>query len=174
MKTILKEFEEIATYYIHALEGYTPEEFRRKPSAEEWSMSQLYNHLITAAFHMQIKGIEDCEQMQHPSQGEKTAAAAAIFAAGVFPPIKVKVPSKPGYTPDYSTDKEEITERLYQVIEEMRSIEERLSTIPEDSKVQHPAFGYLNAVEWFRLVPMHFTHHLRQKEAIDRFLRHTA
>lgn len=174
MKTPLQLFETTAARYIQALDTYTPEEFRRKPSAEEWSMSQLYNHLITAALHMQIKSIEDCERMQHPTAGEKTEAGNAIFAAGAFPPVKIKLPAKPGYTPDYSTDKQEVAERLCLVIEEMRSIERRLSSIPEDRKVQHPAFGYLNAAEWFQLVPMHFVHHLRQKEALDQFLGHKA
>ncbi len=166
-KDTLRTFEEVAGYYIAELDNYSPEKFRRKPSAEEWSLSQLYNHLIMAAFHMQIKAIEECELGRSVSDGEKTEAGAAVFAAGAFPPIKIKVPTRPGYTPDYSTDKQEIKERMLQVIDEMRNVERRLASIPADRKIEHPAFGCLNAVEWFQLVPMHFTHHLRQKEALE-------
>ena len=38
-------------------------------------------------------------------------------------------------------------------------------------KVKHPAFGYLNAIEWFRMNEMHFTHHKRQKKQLDKFLK---
>lgn len=167
-KDTLRTFEKVAGYYITELDNYSSEKFRSKPSEEEWSLSQLYNHLITAAFHMQMKAIEDCELGRcSVLDGEKTEVGAAVFAAGAFPPIQIKVPAKPGYTPDYSTDKQEIKERMLQVIEEMRSVEQRLASIPPDRKIEHPAFGCLNAVEWFQLVPMHFAHHLRQKEKLE-------
>ncbi|MEW5597133.1 DinB family protein, partial [Peribacillus frigoritolerans] len=45
-----------------------------------------------------------------------------------------------------------------------------LSDIPASQKVQHRRMGYLNAEEYFQLIEMHFRHHLRQKERIDRVL----
>ncbi len=44
----MKKFEELATYYIEELERYSIEQFRTKPSSEEWSLGQMYSHLIAS------------------------------------------------------------------------------------------------------------------------------
>jgi hypothetical protein len=38
-------------------------------------------------------------------------------------------------------------------------------------KTKHPALGYLAAKEWYKLIVIHFRHHLRQKKRIDLFLK---
>ncbi len=55
----MKKFEELATYYMEELEKYSIEQFRIKPSAEEWSLGQMYNHLITSTY-MQLDAITKC------------------------------------------------------------------------------------------------------------------
>jgi hypothetical protein len=52
----------------------------------------------------------------------------------------------------------------------MHETEQKLSSASEIPKTAHPAFGFLNAREWFHLIEMHFRHHLRQKKRLDRFL----
>jgi hypothetical protein len=37
-------------------------------------------------------------------------------------------------------------------------------------KTAHPAFGFLDAFEWFQLIEIHFRHHLRLKNRLDKFL----
>ncbi|PEZ09303.1 hypothetical protein CN326_02945 [Bacillus sp. AFS018417] len=169
MKTsiVLEKFEELATYYIKELEKYPLELFIQKPSDEEWSLGQMYNHLILSAFHMQIAAIEKCANQTAAIGGDKTDAGEKIYAMGAFPPIQIKVPDRPGYTPDNPTNKEDMKQSLLQLIEKMKEIGPKLSTIPGDFKVEHPRLGYLNATEWFQLIYMHFQHHLRQKERLD-------
>ena len=53
--------------------------------------------------------------------------------------------------------------------QEMKNTFENLKK-DRKGKTAHPGFSYLNASEWYRLIPMHFKHHLRQKENIDTFL----
>ncbi|WP_440603381.1 DinB family protein [Bacillus sp. GB_SG_008] len=169
MKTsiVLEKFEELATYYKKELEKYPLELLIQKPSDEEWSLGQMYNHLILSAFHMQIAAIEKCANQTAAIGGDKTDAGEKIYAMGAFPPIQIKVPAHPEYTPNNPTNKEDLKQGLLQLIERMKEIEPTLSTIPNNYKVQHPRLGYLNAEEWFELIYMHFQHHLRQKERLD-------
>ncbi|NRD79918.1 DinB family protein [Bacillus sp. BRMEA1] len=169
-KEILKQFEQVATYYIEELSKYSPNEFTRKPSEDEWSLGQMYNHLIRTALYMQLGAIEKGLNGEAHEGGEKTEAGQHVYMAGTFPPIRIKVPPQAGYTPKNPIDKNEVKEGMLQLMEKMREVEPKLINIPENRKVEHPRFGYLNAVEWFQLIQMHFRHHLLQKERIDQFL----
>jgi DinB superfamily len=169
-KEILKQFEQVATYYIEELSKYSLDEFTRKPSEDEWSLGQMYNHLINSTLYFHLKAIEQCANGTVSDSGKKTEIGESIFKEGTFPPIRVKGPDTPDFTPQNPTGKEEVKESLLQIIEKMREIEGKLFDISTSQKVQHRAMGYLNAEEYFQLIDMHFRHHLRQKERIDQFL----
>lgn len=164
---ILEKFESIATYYINELEKYSLEQFRKKPSEEEWSLGQMYNHLL-AASNMQLDAIATCTAESATLDGKKNEMGEQVYKMGAFPPIQIKVPNRPGYTPANPTDKETIQKTLLQLIEKIKELEPKLSSIPNNQKVEHPGLGYLNAVEWFQLIYMHFAHHLRQKERLEQ------
>lgn len=169
-KEILKRFEQVVTYYIEELSKYSLDEFTRKPSEDEWSLGQMYNHLIKCTLDLHLKAIEQCANGNASEGGKKTEIGESIFKEGTFPPIKVKGPDTPDFTPPNPTGKEAVKEGLLQTNEKMREIERKLSDIPASQKGQHRAMGYLNAEEYFQLIEMHFRHHLRQKERIDQFL----
>ncbi|WP_342743300.1 DinB family protein [Metabacillus halosaccharovorans] len=171
-KEILKQFEHVAKYYIEELSKYSLDEFTRKPSESEWSLGQMYNHLIKGTLYLHLKAIEQCANANANASdgGNKTEIGELIFKEGTFPPIRVKGPDTPDFTPLNPTGKKEVKEGLLQIIEKMREIERKLSDIPASQKVQHRAMGHLNAEEYFQLIEMHFRHHLRQKERIDQFL----
>lgn len=99
-------------------------------------------------------------------------SAAPCYCSAIrhLPPVKIKVPDSPEYTPTTPESTEEVKVRLQLLTAKMREIEPSVAGIPRDRKVPHPAFGYLSAIEWFQLVPMHFRHHLRQKQELDDFL----
>lgn len=164
---MLEKFESVATYYINELETYSLEQFRKKPSEEEWSLGQMYNHLL-AASNMQLDAIVKCTTDSATLDGKKTEMGEQVYKMGTFPPIQIKLPNRPGYTPENPTGKEEIKQALLQLIEKMKEIEPKLPSIPSNYKVEHPGLGYLNAVEWFQLIYMHFAHHLHQKERLEQ------
>ncbi|WP_459500656.1 DinB family protein [Bacillus sp. C1] len=164
---ILEEFESLAMYYMNELESYSLTQLSEKPSEDEWSLGQMYNHLL-AASNMQLHAIERCTTDSKAIDGHKTEMGEKVYKAGAFPPIQIKIPNRPGYTPENPTNKETITQALLQLVEKMKELEPKLSSIPSDRKVEHPGFGYLNAAEWFQLVYMHFAHHLHQKEKLDQ------
>lgn len=170
---IVKRFEEITALYLEELDRFSMEQLLHKPNAEDWSIGQLYVHLVGSARHMQLRNVELCRDASHPAvqaDGSKSEAGGAIFAQGAFPPIRIHVPPSPEYTPGQPDSKEGLAEDLRSVAARMRELEPLLAGIPSCHTVAHPRLGYLNATEWFELAEMHYRHHLRQLERLKALL----
>ncbi|HEF1902583.1 TPA: DinB family protein [Bacillus cereus] len=166
----MKKFEELATYYIEELEKYSIEQFRMKPSSEEWSLGQMYNHLI-ASTYMQLDAITKCKTETPSITNKKTDMGEKIYKLGAFPDIQIKVPGHSGYTPENPANKKEVQKQFLELITIVKNTEPTLPSTADVCKVEHPGLGYLNAAEWFQLISMHFAHHLRQKERLELKIR---
>ncbi|WP_223070173.1 DinB family protein [Paenibacillus caui] len=165
----LQRFEETANYYIRELDNFSMEQLHRQPSKDEWSLGQMYLHLINAALYMQMRNIDQCMMQSEDgtaSSAVKTKEGEAIFEQGGFPPIRIQVPPSPQYTPQQPESKEQLTQGLNAVIRRMKEIEPTLEQAPKHTTVSHPRFGALNAKEWFLLIEMHYRHHLRQMDRL--------
>jgi hypothetical protein len=174
-KQILDRFEITANFYLNEIPKYSLEQMTRKPSEDEWSLGQMYVHLVGSALFMQLRNVELCrDQETTPDSSERPEAVKAMFAAGSFPPERIRVPASPQYTPKQPDSLQEMEQGLRAVIARMRELEPTLASIPADRAVAHPRMGLLSALEWFALVEMHYRHHLLQKERIDSFLREGA
>ncbi|MBW7477159.1 DinB family protein [Paenibacillus oenotherae] len=161
----LKRLEDHVVYYLHELEGFSIEQLQRKPSEDEWSLGQMYQHLINSALHMHLRNIEQCMTQSgdaSASPAEQTKDGAAIFEQGGFPPIRIQVPASPQYTPGQPESKEQLILGLNSVVQRMKEIEPTLEKAPSNSTVSHPRFGALHAKEWYLLIEMHYRHHLLQ------------
>ncbi|PYI52954.1 DinB family protein [Paenibacillus flagellatus] len=171
-KQSLERFERIAHEYVRQLDRYDMDQLTRIPAEGEWSLGQVYVHLINAANRMQLGNVELCrtKDPDPAANAGKSERGEAAFAAGRFPPIRVRVEPSPHYTPLQPESKEQLAAALHELAGRMRDVEPTLADIPETATVPHPAFGGLNAKEWFELVEMHFRHHLLQKERLDAFL----
>lgn len=171
----LLRVEESVKQIVQELERYSMEQIIHKPSEEEWSLGQVYMHLIRSALYMQLRQIEVCRDMTvdvaGSSQQEKSQQGELVFAAGSIPPIRIKVPASPEYTPPQPASKEEIVEGMQAVLQRMEELVSAVASIPEHHKTMHPGFGYLSAKEWYMLVDMHFRHHVLQRERLAEFLR---
>ncbi|BBH23741.1 hypothetical protein Back11_50860 [Paenibacillus baekrokdamisoli] len=163
---------EIIDVYRHALQGYTIEQLQLKPSEHEWSLGQMYNHLINITVGTQLRAIEECASLgeQQPQASAKTEGGEEIFQLGGFPPVKLKGPNTPEFTPRNPETKEELVAALDQVREKVEAWSSRISDISPIPKVEHRRWGWLNAQEWFRLIGMHYRHHLMQKGELDQRL----
>ncbi|SDD78411.1 DinB superfamily protein [Paenibacillus sp. UNCCL117] len=165
----LQRLEETTKYYIQRLETFSMEQLLCKPDEEEWSIGQMYMHLIGASRHMHIRNIELCldpEGSPLTGEGEKSEAGQAVFQQGSFPPIRIRVPASPAYTPAQPERKEQLAQGLEQVLERMRELQPLVGPSAARYTVDHPRFGGLNAGEWFRLVEMHYRHHLLQLDRL--------
>ncbi len=173
----LQRFEETANHYIQELDGFSIEQLQRKPAEDEWSLGQMYQHLINSALYMQLRNIEQCLAPSEDSAAPiavKTKEGTAIFDQGGFPPIRVHVPPSPQYTPGQPESKEQLIQGLYTVIDRMKEILPQIEKGTMQNTVPHPRFGPLNAQEWFLLIEMHYRHHLLQMDRLTQFLEGSA
>jgi hypothetical protein len=172
-KQTLESFEEIASLYRQQLDRYNMDQLIRTPEEGEWSLGQMYVHLIQTTLRMQLRQIEACRESRGTGDGtvgEKTEPGKAVFDLGAFPPIRIRVAASDAYTPRQPESKEQLVDGLNEVVRRMREIEPSLEEIPAENTAPHPRLGELNAKEWFALAEMHFRHHLRQKERLDALL----
>ncbi|SEB82935.1 DinB family protein [Paenibacillus sp. GP183] len=169
----LQRFEEVKNHYIEELNGFSMEQLKRQPSENEWSIGQMYLHLINATLYMHLRNIDLCMTRSKDSivsQGEKTEAGQAIFDQGSFPSVRVHVPPSPQYTPGQPESKDQLVQGLNVVMQKMKEIEPTIENAPLQNTVSHPRLGALNAKEWFMLIEMHYRHHLLQKERLKKEL----
>lgn len=166
----LQRFEESVSRYREELSEFSLEQLTRQPSPDDWSIGQMYMHLILATQYMQLANVEKCRLGKEVTAGEKTDAGREVFLSGGFPPIRIKVPASPQYTPPQPVSKEQIEEGLNNVVTRMREVESTLEEISPVHKVEHPRFGALNASEWFLLIEMHFRHHFLQLDRLKNEL----
>jgi DinB superfamily len=167
----LKKFNQLLEKWQHSLDNYTQEELLRKPTDDAWSMGQVYVHLINATLGFHLRQVEDCLASEANADEKKTMPGRVSYFLGSFPPIKIKVPASETYTPPQPVSKEDILAKMDKMREKMAKttiILEKNTT--KSGKTKHPAMGYLDAKEWFQMIPMHFQHHLRQKSRLDKFL----
>jgi len=165
----LQEFEATVERYLLELEDLGLQQLQKKPTEGEWSIGQMYMHLIQSAQFMQLQHVDQCLAASNETfapEEEKTEQARAVFELGSFPPIRIKVPASPQYTPQQPESKEQLIEGLHSVVERMRRTEPVLSQASLQHKIAHPRFGALDAKEWFLLVEMHYRHHLLQLERL--------
>lgn len=172
---VLKSFENSVERYLAELEQFDMEQLHRKTDEEEWSIGQMYMHLIQSALFMHLPNIKQCLVHSEPSENSnkgKTELGESVFEQEQFPAIRVKVPASPQYTPKSPENKEQLIEGLHQVIAGMRDIEAVLRPSPSTDKVNHPRLGALDAQEWFLLIEMHYRHHFLQLDRLKMELDH--
>ncbi|MFD0693031.1 DinB family protein [Paenibacillus sp. GCM10027628] len=170
---VLEGFETLIHHYLEELDTFSMEQLTYKTSEDDWSLGQMYLHLINSALYMQLRNVELCRTQStdtvNSTEG-KTKAGEAVFSLGGFPPERIRVPASPQYTPGQPQSKEQIAEGLNTVLHRMNEIEPLLAEISPNHTVTHPRLGELNAREWFTLVEMHYRHHLRQKDRLKHAL----
>ncbi|MCR2804617.1 DinB family protein [Paenibacillus soyae] len=168
----LQAFEATVGRYLAELDSLEMEQLRALPNEEDWSIGQMYMHLIQSAQFMHLANVDHClagNEIVQEGAGEKTDAGKAVFELGSFPPIRIRVPASSQYTPRQPESKEQLIEGLRGVMERMRRTEIVLKQAPEENKILHPRLGALNATEWFLLIEMHYRHHLLQLERLKDF-----
>ncbi|MCY9659962.1 DinB family protein [Paenibacillus chondroitinus] len=176
----LQAFETTVGRYLIELESFDMEQLIKKPNEEEWSIGQMYMHLIQSAQFMHLHNVDQClagSAATVDAMQEKTERGKGAFELGSFPPVRIQVPASPQYTPKQPESKEQLKESFLGIVERMKNTESTLSKVPEsrkNRKILHPGFGALNANEWFLLIEMHYRHHLSQLERLKQFLGNNA
>ncbi|MDR9855744.1 DinB family protein [Paenibacillus sp. VCA1] len=169
----LQDFEATVDRYLIELERIDMESLLAKTNEEEWSIGQMFVHLIQTAQFMQLQNADHClagSGAAVTTTEDKTEIGRTVYESGSFPPVRVRVPASPQYTPHQPESKEQLIEGLRGVVERMKRTEPAVSQAPEQMKLPHPRFGPLNAKEWFLLVEMHYRHHFLQLDRLKNEL----
>ncbi|CEG28681.1 DinB family protein [Bacillus sp. B-jedd] len=155
--------------YKNELQKYSLEQLRYISEEGVWSIGQMYDHLIVVA-HEYLDNMETCAALNEVQPLGKTEFGERLFKNGGFPPIKIRLPDELNAPPNNSDSREELINRMEQVISRLSLWETKVENINPNYKVKHGGFGWLNATEWYDLVGMHFRHHLRQKDELEQRL----
>jgi len=165
------KFGVILSTYFEKLEGYSEEKFLKNPDDNSWSIGQVYMHTILANDHFFLKQAEKCLNKDETQKGRgKTIGGKLVFFINGFPNMKFKMPKAVEVPPRQPDSIASIREKLQSSLDQANAIESRLEGYDKDEKTKHPAFGYLNAKEWYRMSEMHFRHHLRQLKRIEKIV----
>ncbi|MFS0861097.1 DinB family protein [Fredinandcohnia sp. 179-A 10B2 NHS] len=157
----------IVYHFKSELQDYSLGQLRYISEEGVWSIGQMYDHLILVA-HEYLDNLEICATSSEEQPLGKTQFGEELFRNGGFPPIKIKLPDELNTAPNNSDSKEELINRMNQLIQRMSQWESKVDNTNPSNKVEHGGFGWLNAKEWYDLVGMHFCHHLRQKVELEK------
>ena len=153
--------------FKQALHDYSSEQLKYISEEGVWSIGQMYDHLIIVA-HEYLDNMESCTALNEEHPLQKTQFGEDLFRNGGFPPIKIRLPDELNSPPNNSDSKEDLISRMDQLIQRYSQCESKVDFINPNYKVEHGGFGWLNAREWYVLVGMHFRHHLRQKDELEK------
>lgn len=154
--------------WIHALEGYEFDELITKPSPDQWSLGQVYMHLLDDTRYY-LEQIEICVKSNDHMSDEAVPFARTMLTNNEFPDTLLKG------APDHSSmpqpaSKEQLLRDFIKLKADLNNAVNVISESLFHGKTKHPGFNYFNANEWLQFADMHFRHHLRQKRRIDEFL----
>lgn len=168
MEKNIQAMQDTTATWLNALEQYSEEQFAAKPHETAWSIGQVYAHLLGGTERFFISKMRECLDDPKDEDKEPNERAKYILEHNVIPPIRIKGnPNAPQPSQKTIAETRSDFEALRPKLDEIGN-EIGLST--SQGRAEHPAFGFMNAVEWYRYCEMHFRHHFHQKERLDQWL----
>jgi hypothetical protein len=157
--------------YQARLDQYTPQQFQYKPAPDRWSVGEVYSHLIRATLLYHLRMVDRClVNLDNTNEPSKTHAQAE-FDANESAPVKIKVPSSPGYDPPIPESIEKVKKDIEATMNRLLATRDKLITDPESGKTEHPSYGYIDAKQWYQVIGMHWKHHLMQLDELDTIIQ---
>jgi hypothetical protein len=170
LNKIINSIQVVFDAYDSLFEVYNTEQFLTHPGKNQWSLAQVYNHLIHGAQESVDTQINKALQGSANSKKSKTFLGKVFFFLGSFPPIRAKLPASLKGTKNYPTkdmiDRKDLAKLRVDLMDQAQMLIQN----PVTAKTKHPLFGYLTAAEWIEFIDMHFRHHLRQIKRIKKYL----
>jgi hypothetical protein len=163
-------FNSTIDHWIHALDQYDFETMLRKPSPAEWSIGQVYMHLIENADFC-IEQIKLCLNNHDHADLDPAPHGKFMLEQNDFPDEIIEGPPSNQMTPQPES-KDHIRERLLVIRKEVNDLAGIIQINTYTGKAKHPGLFYMNATEWLQFTEMHLRHHFRQKARINHYLAH--
>ncbi len=170
---VYKKFLATGKYWLKELDFYGEKQFKKKNSEKEWSIGQVYDHLLNGTYAFQLREIKNCLNHTNGAEGgKKKIKGSLLYMLNGFPPLKIKGIDATGYEPAQPESPAKVKDEFFRFIKEMQKAAIAIDEAGDLSyKTLHPSLGMLNALEWYKLIEMHFRHHLRQKTRLDLGIR---
>lgn len=166
LKRNYHQLQEAIKEYRLRLQSYSEEKFSQKPSPGEWSLAQVYAHILTANL-LTLRAMQKCIAGTAVETNEKIAWKARwILWLGRFPKGRKVPPAVEERTPIY--DKQKSYESIEEFLEKIEELYASHSHWSRTQKIKHPALGLLNCYEWIRFMQIHSIHHLNQLDRIEK------
>ncbi len=164
MDRYIEEFYMTLDIWLSNLELYGEPELRFQPDPENWSLGQLYMHLITETGWF-LQQLEICSGISENATRQMSEKARAMFQANEFPNQKIKGQATVENVPQPS-NKAVLHEKMSELKNHLGKIIMHKRT-QRTGKTEHPGLGYFNGEEWLRYATMHLRHHMRQSKRIE-------
>jgi len=161
-----KQLLPLAKYWLKELDFYGNNQFKKKVTNTSWTIGQIYDHLLKYSQEIHVKAIQECllAKDANVKQG-KSFKGFVQFSYGSYLPFKHK--SNPYKEPAQPLSTEKVKDDFYRFLKLIYKVAKEIDYKKPSAKVKHPSLGYLSAEEWFKLMEMHFRHHVKQKKKLD-------
>jgi hypothetical protein len=168
---ILSNLKQTIEGYVIALDKYSDEQFSYKSAEDVWSLGQMYEHLSVSSTYFFLANIVRClEQRKGQIGGEKNEYGNNLFKYNSFPPIKIRIPDVLRGPEPVAKTRDEYKVLFAQIVTDSERLVEPVANDLGEYKCIQPAFGWLDAHEWYHLMEMHFRHHLRQQAELETLI----
>lgn len=165
-----KQLLPLAKYWLKELDFYGNNQFKKKVTPTGWTIGQIYDHLLIYTQEVHIKAIQECIMTKEPNpKAQKSFNGFLQFVYGSYLPVKHK--SIPYKEPNQPLSTEKVKDDFYRFLKLLYKTAKEIDYKKPTAKVKHPKLGYLTAEEWFKLIEMHFRHHIKQKKKLDNEVR---
>jgi hypothetical protein len=165
----IDDFNHIIDFWINELAHYSFNELCTKPSPGQWSMGQMYLHLVNDTNYF-LEQMKICVATNDSMDEEASANARKMFLNNNFPDEIIEGAASNSLIPQPG-NKEELERGLIYLKHEINEVRKMISKTLFKGKTKHPGLNYFNAKEWLLFAEMHLRHHLKQKKRIDDFLK---
>lgn len=173
VRKVLAKIEKTEAAWNEALQRRTEDCFAKPRGDGEWTLGQACDHVTAVSM-----GFLDAAEALTRGEGEERRAGlmtTMMVGMGSLPPARFKVP--PNLPPEFAKfahpdplTKAEALERFATVADRHKSLYEAVAAAPPRLRSKHPAAGWVNAAQWYKLSEMHMRHHLRQLRRIEKEL----
>ncbi|HVW94754.1 MAG TPA: DinB family protein [Mucilaginibacter sp.] len=155
--------------YRARLEIIPDELFTATPPGGGWSYAEVYSHIIKASLGSSI-ALERCINGNRPQAKKKlTLPGRYMMLTGKFPPVRIKMSeSLEAKMPAEKISKEDAKNALVKCRKRVEYVFPLIKNAPVNSRNEHPRLGMLTAGQWFKFIRIHFYHHLKQLNRIEK------
>lgn len=164
---ILQPFNATLDEWINVLDHYSFDMLCRKPAAKQWSLGQVYVHLIADTGYFVERMTAALADSQHAGK-HRHEDATRMLDKNEFPDKLLNNPFPESV--HQPNNKQELYKGLKLIRESVNNLFNEKNFASANGKSEHPGLLFLSAAEWLQFAEMHMRHHFRQKKRIDAFL----